>query len=782
MKWIGQHIWDFISRFRNDVYLEDLSTTTETNVLVVDSDGKVSKNTTTVGGDITEVVAGTGISGGGAGPGAVTVNANLGAGLINYVGAYGSYSANHTRVDLTQGIYNGSGVGMLQNGSTNQVDIFSGVNASVLNGLTRLTRNSGFGNFSNGDGITGTTGGYNDVIYYNPTSGNKSLSGISISYLKSLDGDFTSGTLSVFGGSFSLMDFGSNAGAVNFQTAVKATVLGNTTGTSWGAGVDVDVSGCDTNDGVVITTTDGGNGYDLKITSSASGGDFFGIATGANGVTEIKTLDTGSDVAHLSFDINGDIFLDPDANVFINSSKVTQTYSADGGTDTAFLLQASTGQQDNSTLVGWGASISNGSNNINAGQTVNVKGIYQTVDDYATGNVGDSKLYGLQQIMSFSGAGGNTEGYGIHTTLAGGDVGNNVGLYQKISDGSLDLKFVSFANTADYFSVATTTNGATTIKTVDADSDLANLNLEVDGVLFVDSKRLSYTEPGSNIGFYKFFSIADSADYFRIGLGENGNVVLETVDAVGNEGDFHIQADGAVDIDSASGEDITIDSGGNIKLEPASGSNILLDGTVTVDAGSVTGLTTLGVDSVNITAVQTSSESFSNDDTSIMTSAAIDDRIPDETTANNETFVLKTAKVTITQAQWNSLHTTPIDLVAAPGANKQIVPISGTLAVDRLTTQANALADLNVHYDLGGGVGSYFTNIYMHVRRFMWNKSTDITYSLAPFSYEIAQSKTVFQNKKLQVSVDAELRDSGGTQNCIGDSDIYISYYILDMS
>ena len=46
MKWVGQHIYDLISRFRDDVYLEDLSTTTETNVLVVDSDGKVSKSTT----------------------------------------------------------------------------------------------------------------------------------------------------------------------------------------------------------------------------------------------------------------------------------------------------------------------------------------------------------------------------------------------------------------------------------------------------------------------------------------------------------------------------------------------------------------------------------------------------------------------------------------------------------------------------------------------------------------------------------------------------------------
>ena len=46
MKWIGQHIYDLVSRFRDDVYLEDLTTTTETSVLVVDSTGKISKSTT----------------------------------------------------------------------------------------------------------------------------------------------------------------------------------------------------------------------------------------------------------------------------------------------------------------------------------------------------------------------------------------------------------------------------------------------------------------------------------------------------------------------------------------------------------------------------------------------------------------------------------------------------------------------------------------------------------------------------------------------------------------
>ena len=44
MKWIGQHIWDLISRFRNYVYLEKVDTSTSTTVLVVDNDGKVGTN------------------------------------------------------------------------------------------------------------------------------------------------------------------------------------------------------------------------------------------------------------------------------------------------------------------------------------------------------------------------------------------------------------------------------------------------------------------------------------------------------------------------------------------------------------------------------------------------------------------------------------------------------------------------------------------------------------------------------------------------------------------
>jgi hypothetical protein len=74
MKWIGQHIYDLISRFRNDVYLEDVSTGTIASGgnLGLDSNNKIVKATEATG-DIEGVTAGTGLSGGGT-TGTVTLN------------------------------------------------------------------------------------------------------------------------------------------------------------------------------------------------------------------------------------------------------------------------------------------------------------------------------------------------------------------------------------------------------------------------------------------------------------------------------------------------------------------------------------------------------------------------------------------------------------------------------------------------------------------------------------------------------------------------------------
>ena len=64
MKWIGQHIVDLIARFRGDVYLEDISTGTIASGahLGLDSNNKIVK-AVDGGGDLTSIVAGTGLGG-----------------------------------------------------------------------------------------------------------------------------------------------------------------------------------------------------------------------------------------------------------------------------------------------------------------------------------------------------------------------------------------------------------------------------------------------------------------------------------------------------------------------------------------------------------------------------------------------------------------------------------------------------------------------------------------------------------------------------------------------
>ena len=71
----------------------------------------------------------------------------------------------------------------------------------------------------------------------------------------------------------------------------------------------------------------------------------------------------------------------------------------------------------------------------------------------------------------------------------------------------------------------------------------------------------------------------------------NGAFSLVTVDTAAAAANIQITADGTVDIDSAGV--LTLDSGAAINIEPATGSAIFLDGTISIDAGVVTGATSI---------------------------------------------------------------------------------------------------------------------------------------------------------------------------------------------
>jgi len=87
MRWIGQNIYDQISRFRSDVYLEGISTGTIASGgnLGLDSNNKIVK-AADGGGDLTSIVAGTGLSGTSLTGPIPTLNVDANLGHITHVG------------------------------------------------------------------------------------------------------------------------------------------------------------------------------------------------------------------------------------------------------------------------------------------------------------------------------------------------------------------------------------------------------------------------------------------------------------------------------------------------------------------------------------------------------------------------------------------------------------------------------------------------------------------------------------------------------------------------
>ena len=119
-----------------------------------------------------------------------------------------------------------------------------------------------------------------------------------------------------------------------------------------------------------------------------------------------------------------------------------------------------------------------------SGQTINNIVLDLSVRSDAVTHVGTVNNYGIVNTLT-AGTSGTQTNYGIYNTITGADT--NVGIFQKVTNGHTDLKFVSHADEGDYFSIATTAHGATTIATVDDDATAAHLTLDVDGDITLDA-------------------------------------------------------------------------------------------------------------------------------------------------------------------------------------------------------------------------------------------------------------------------------------------------------
>ena len=134
---------------------------------------------------------------------------------------------------------------------------------------------------------------------------------------------------------------------------------------------------------------------------------------------------------------------------------------------------------------------------ISVNNTTPTNGVNTAYGEYVTCNLRHAadagtivSVGGLHQATSTTN--GSSTTYGLYTVAEGADT--NIGHYIKCDDGGTDIKLVSSADTADYFSIATTANGATTLTTVDAGAAAAHLTLEPDGNLVTNSP-LVMTKP-----------------------------------------------------------------------------------------------------------------------------------------------------------------------------------------------------------------------------------------------------------------------------------------------
>ena len=154
------------------------------------------------------------------------------------------------------------------------------------------------------------------------------------------------------------------------------------------------------------------------------------------------------------------------------------------------------------------------------------------------------------------------------------------------TDGNTDLKLTSSANVNDYCSITVGAEGATTIATVDADTEAANLTLDVDGdiTLDADGSQVYFSNNGSlaaqistaNGRITQYGTSGSTDDFSTISCATNGAMTIATTDAAGANADFTLNVDGDITLNSVTGVFITQNNGTEFSVAKSSYAGMIL--------------------------------------------------------------------------------------------------------------------------------------------------------------------------------------------------------------
>ena len=281
MKWIGQHIYDLVSRFRDDVYLEDISTGTIASGahLGLDSNNKIVK-AADGGGDLTSIVAGTGLSGTSLTGPIPTLNVDASQTQITSVGTIGTGVWQGTRVASA---YLDTDTAHLTTDQT-----FTGIKTFDID------RSAAQGNAGT-ETIAALHVDFDRTVPTSGTHGHRD-SGIDL--------DVTSASL----GTSSLK-------------GMNIDVVGATSGTSTATGIDLLVSGADTNIGIQVLC----EGEQLRLSHNSD--DYATFTVADTGDLTIATVGDGTTDSDLILDADGHIKLEPATGFCTITSAVASSAS-----------------------------------------------------------------------------------------------------------------------------------------------------------------------------------------------------------------------------------------------------------------------------------------------------------------------------------------------------------------------------------------------------------------------------------------------------------------------
>ena len=533
MRWIGQLIYDQTARFRDDIYLEGISTSTETDMLVVDSNNKVSKRaidaiTIDVSDFMTNGVDNRVLTA--TGTDAMNAEANLtfdgsmlsltGRSLIAGGDAIGNPSLTITHSDADKIALDINA----ENTTANILDISS---TTLTSGDAMRISTT---NLQNGS-LIDLVASNNDMSYLDGSNNTKSL--IKLAYTKS--GALGSGGVAnVTGLDINLTDSSTNHASSSTEHI----------------GVDVTIDAA-SDQGIIIqkgfqaTLTDGDianqltvgyvsivedGGMDFLARSSADSGDYFSISTTTHGATTLKTVDDDATAAHFEVAADGNITLDAAGTIELEgNTTVTGDFTVSGTTTTVNTTNLEI--QDKNITLNYNSSSDTSGTADGAGITIQ--------DAVDASNDASLTWTAASDTFTFS--------HNINATLATAAQTNITSLGTltalDVDDVRLDGKTISITgDTDDTFSIVTGASGATTLTTVDNAGVAGNFEIAADGNITLDAAADIYLEVGGADIF------GDARNYeFSHGASESPTLVLinNGNDATGPNIEFKNLRDGS---------------------------------------------------------------------------------------------------------------------------------------------------------------------------------------------------------------------------------------------